>query len=47
MAIRINLLPNWRQDSRNFEMTKELCLYSFIFLGMTLTFVGMVLFRVF
>ncbi|AFM23325.1 hypothetical protein [Desulfomonile tiedjei] len=46
MAVRINLLPNWRAELRKLQMAKELCLYAVIFLGMTLGFVIMLILRV-
>ncbi|MFC1834261.1 hypothetical protein ACFL2Q_05945 [Thermodesulfobacteriota bacterium] len=38
MAVRINLVPNWRANLRKLEMAKELCLYAFIFLATTVLF---------
>jgi hypothetical protein len=42
--IRINLLPNWRNDVRKLEMAKELCTHSLIFMGLvTIGCLGLVL----
>jgi hypothetical protein len=38
--VRINLIPDIRRELRLEEMGKELVQYSFIFLGMTVLFLG-------
>jgi hypothetical protein len=36
--VRMNLLPGWRKNVRQTEMARELCQYSFMFLGMAVIF---------
>ena len=36
--VRVNLLPDWRKNLRQMEMARELCQYSFLFLGITVFF---------
>jgi hypothetical protein len=38
--VRINLLPDWREMVRKMAMARELCLYSFMFLGASVIFCG-------